>query len=385
MAREIEATPEIIAQQAAALAQPLDAFLLRLRRRPPGMVVTCARGSSAHAATFAKHLIERYLGLPVAEAAPSIASVYQRRLHLCGQLVLAISQSGNSDDLIVFASHARGAGALTVAVTNDPASPLAAACEFILPIAAGPERSVAATKSFVATAATLLRLVGAWAEDSALLNGASQLPDRLARASRLDWSRAAEALCKTTHWLPSAEAQHCDCPGGRVKLKETCNLHTEAFSGAEFLHGPIGWCARTIRFWYLHRPTKRPRACASFAAISTQWGQPDDRGRDPVGGIVLQYSASNLKPMRLPHQSFYLMLVALVTGSGSTSTSRLIFKDHPNDMSARISTLSQPIASSMEALFIGTRGAYRGERILVGPRRRCRSMSRSTSCRRAAG
>ena len=126
MAREIEAAPEIIAQQAAQLARPLESLVLRLRRQPPDVVVTCARGSSAHAATFAKHLIERYLGLPVAEAAPSIASVYQRRLHLCGQLVLAISQSGNSDDLIVFASQARGAGALTVAVTNDPASPLAA-------------------------------------------------------------------------------------------------------------------------------------------------------------------------------------------------------------------------------------------------------------------
>ena len=84
MAREIEATPEIIAGQALNLVRPLDGLLLRLRRQPPGVVVTCARGSSAHAATFAKHLIERYMGLPVAEAAPSIASVYQRRLRLCG-------------------------------------------------------------------------------------------------------------------------------------------------------------------------------------------------------------------------------------------------------------------------------------------------------------
>src|SRR2546423_1576520 len=123
MARDIEATPQIIADQAAALARRLDDLLLRLRRQQPGFVVTCARGSSAHAATFGKHLIERYLGLPVAEAAPSIASVYQRRLQLRNQLVLVISQSGKSDDLIAFASHARGSGALTVAITNDPASP----------------------------------------------------------------------------------------------------------------------------------------------------------------------------------------------------------------------------------------------------------------------
>jgi glucosamine--fructose-6-phosphate aminotransferase (isomerizing) len=240
MAREIEATPEIIAQQPAQLAQPLEGLLLRLRRQPPKIVVTCARGSSAHAATFAKHLIERYLGLPVAEAAPSIASVYQRHLHLRGQLVLAISQSGNSDDLIAFASHARGAGALTAAVTNDPASPLAAACEFVLPIGAGLERSVAATKTFIATAAALLRLVGAWAEDPPLLNSASRLPGRLGQALRLDWSSAADALSGTTHLAVIGRGPTLGIAReAALKLKETCNLHTEAFSGAEFLHGPI--------------------------------------------------------------------------------------------------------------------------------------------------
>jgi glucosamine--fructose-6-phosphate aminotransferase (isomerizing) len=315
MAREIEATPEIIAQQAAKLAQPLDDLLLRLRRRPPGVVVTCARGSSAHAATFAKHLIERYLGLPVAEAAPSIASVYQRRLHLCGQLVLAISQSGNSDDLIVFASHARGAGALTVAVTNDPASPLAAACEFVLPIAAGPERSVAATKSFVATAAALLRLVGAWAENAALLNGASQLPDRLARASRLDWSRAAEALCLTTHVAAIGRGPTLAIAReAALKLKETCNLHTEAFSGAEFLHGPIA-LVRPNYPVLVFAPTDE--AAAGIRQLC--------RDLDAMGATLLIADATRTGGIALPvlpaeqpeadalclMQSFYLMVVAL--------------------------------------------------------------------------
>src|SRR5436190_13726856 len=126
MRSELREAPEALRRQAGGLSAPIADLVALLTRQSPHVVVTCARGSSAHAATFAKHLIERHLGLPVAEAAPSIASVYQRRLHLCGQLVLAISQSGNSDDLIAFASQARGAGALTVAVTNDPASPLAA-------------------------------------------------------------------------------------------------------------------------------------------------------------------------------------------------------------------------------------------------------------------
>jgi glutamine---fructose-6-phosphate transaminase (isomerizing) len=315
MAREIEATPEIVAQQAAKLTQPLDGLLLRLRRRPPGMVVTCARGSSAHAATFAKHLIERYLGLPVAEAALSIASVYQRHLHLCGQLVLAISQSGNSDDLIVFASHARGAGALTVAVTNDPASPLAAACEFVLPVTAGPERSVAATKTFLATAAVLLRLVGAWAESPALLNAASQLPDRLVRASQLDWSRAAEVLSKATHLAAIGRGPTLGIAReAALKLKETCNLHTEAFSGAEFLHGPIA----LVRPYYpvlVFAPTDEAAAgirqlCRDLEAMGAILLIADTT---PTGDIVLpvlppeQPEADALCLM----QSFYLMLVAL--------------------------------------------------------------------------
>jgi glutamine---fructose-6-phosphate transaminase (isomerizing) len=238
MAVEIEATPKIVARQPRT--QAFDDLLVRLRHQTPQLVVTCARGSSAHAATFAKHLIERYLGLPVVEAAPSIASVYQRHLTLRGQLVLAISQSGNSDDLIAFASHARDAGAVTVAVTNDLASPLAAACAFVLPIAAGPERSIAATKTFIATAAILLRLVGAWAEDPILLMAASRLPDRLSQAATLDWSLAAETLSTATHLATIGRGPTLGIAReAALKLKETCNLHTEAFSGAEFLHGPI--------------------------------------------------------------------------------------------------------------------------------------------------
>lgn len=315
MAREIEATPEIIAGQALNLVRPLDGLLLRLRRQPPGVVVTCARGSSAHAATFAKHLIERYLGLPVAEAAPSIASVYQRRLRLCGQLVLAISQSGNSDDLIAFASHARDTGALTVAITNDTASPLAAACEFVLPLGAGPERSVAATKTFIATAAVLLRLVGAWAEDAALLNSASQLPARLAHASRLDWSRAAETLSQTTHLAAIGRGPTLAIAReAALKLKETCNLHTEAFSGAEFLHGPIA-LVRPNYPVLVFGPTDEAapgirQLCRDLDAMGATLLIADSI---PTCGIALpvlpaeQPEADALCLM----QSFYLMVVAL--------------------------------------------------------------------------
>src|SRR5262245_63354068 len=118
MAEEIAAAPEVVARQAGALEPGLARLVALLEQQPPQLVVTCARGSSAHAATFGKHLIERYLGLPVAAAAPSIASVYRSGLSLRDQLVLVISQSGKSDDLIDFADVAKRSGAVTVDVTK---------------------------------------------------------------------------------------------------------------------------------------------------------------------------------------------------------------------------------------------------------------------------
>src|SRR5438067_12448420 len=110
MAEELREAPAAVRRQQEALTGPLRQLVMRLKSSPPRLVVTCARGSSAHAATFAKHLIELHLGIPVAAAAPNIASVYRRRLALEGQLFLAISQSGRSDDLVDNALMAREAG-----------------------------------------------------------------------------------------------------------------------------------------------------------------------------------------------------------------------------------------------------------------------------------
>jgi glucosamine--fructose-6-phosphate aminotransferase (isomerizing) len=244
MAHEIAEAPQAVARQAAALAQPIAELAARLKRRPPQVVVTCARGSSGHAATYGKHLIERTVGVPVAAAAPNIASVYGRRLNLEGQLFLAISQSGKSDDLIEMALSARCAGALTVAVVNATDGPLTRACEIVLPIGAGPELSVAASKTFVAALTALQRLVAAWTEDVALARAVEALPERLAMATSLDWSAAADALSRTSSLVTIGRGPTLAIAReASLKLKETCNLHAEAFSGAEFLHGPVALAA----------------------------------------------------------------------------------------------------------------------------------------------
>jgi glutamine---fructose-6-phosphate transaminase (isomerizing) len=240
MAAELREAPEAVRRQAAALVAPLRDLVDRLNRKPPQVVVTCARGSSAHAATFGKHLIERCLGIPVAAAAPNIATVYHRRPVLKDQLFLAISQSGRSDDLIETATLAKAAGALTVALVNEVESPLARASDIVLPIAAGREISIAATKTFVASVAALIRLVAGWAADRSMGSAIDRLPDRLAGAAALDWGAAVDLLATSDSLVTIGRGPTLAIAReAALKFKETCDLHAEAFSGAEFLHGPI--------------------------------------------------------------------------------------------------------------------------------------------------
>jgi glutamine---fructose-6-phosphate transaminase (isomerizing) len=240
LARELRQAPAAVARQQQELRQPLHALVERLVQRPPQVVVTCARGSSAHAATFAKHLIERHLRIPVAAAAPVVATVYKRDLRLKDQFVIIVSQSGRSDDLIEQARSARRAGALTAALVNKVDSPLAHACEFVLPIGAGTEESVAATKSFVASLSALLRLTAHWTGDRGLDAALERLPDRLGRATELDWGAARDGLAKATGLIAIGRGPTLAIAReAALKLKETCGVQAEAYSGAEFMHGPV--------------------------------------------------------------------------------------------------------------------------------------------------
>src|SRR5262245_25067886 len=190
MADEFRQAPEAVERQAQILSRPLSELIACLRRTPPQVVVTCARGSSGHAASFGKYLIERHLGIPVAAVAPSIMTIYRQGLRLKGQLFLTISQSGRSDDLVEAASSARACGALTAAIVNDTRSPLALACDIVLPMGAGKELSVAATKTFVASVAVLLNLTASWASERSVQAALERLPERLGEAAKLDWSPA---------------------------------------------------------------------------------------------------------------------------------------------------------------------------------------------------
>jgi len=210
-----------------------------LRRLAPRTVITCARGSSDHAATYAKYLIETRARVLTASAAPSISSVYGVAQDLRGCLFIALSQSGRSPDLLASVAAAKAAGATILALCNSPDAPLIAAADLVIELRAGLEASVAATKSYLATLAALLRMVAAWTQDAALASALDTLPALMDRSWALDWSAALPALEPAVHLyvvgrgLGLGAAQEV-----ALKCKETCGLHAEAFSSAELRHGP---------------------------------------------------------------------------------------------------------------------------------------------------
>lgn len=231
---------EVVATQLAANAARLEGIARRLRAAPPRAVVTCARGSSDHAATFAKYLIETRIGVLTSSAGLSVSSVYAATQNMDGVLYLAISQSGKSPDLLASVRAAKEAGAFTVALVNDTASPLAELVDEVLPLHAGPELSVAATKSYIAALAAIVQLVAAWTGDEDLANGLSALPAGLAEAWTLDWTPAVERLQPARNlYVLGRGVGFGIAQEAALKFKETCGLHAEAFSAAEVLHGPM--------------------------------------------------------------------------------------------------------------------------------------------------
>jgi glucosamine--fructose-6-phosphate aminotransferase (isomerizing) len=211
-----------------------------LRDSPPPFVVTCARGSSDHAATFAKYVIETQTGCATASASPSVESIYAVPLRLRGALYLVISQSGASPDLLRSAEAARASGARVVALVNAEDSPLAALADTVIPLHAGAERSVAATKSFIGSLAAILHLVAHWCADASLLRDLQALPEQLRRAFSLDWSPLVEGLANARDLFVLGRGYGlAAAQEAALKLKETCALHAEAFSSAEVRHGPM--------------------------------------------------------------------------------------------------------------------------------------------------
>jgi glucosamine--fructose-6-phosphate aminotransferase (isomerizing) len=240
MLQEARQCPSLVQ---AALREDHDLYQAlgsALRARSPAFAATVARGSSDHAASYAATLFGMVAGRATASLAPSLITRYGARLDLSQAVVLGISQSGASPDLVAVMEAAGAAGALRIALVNAPGSRLAAQAAWVLPQRAGSERAVAATKSFVLTLVAVVRVVAAWSGDSALSEALMRLPERLEAALECDWSAALEVLAKADRgaYVVGRGPAMAIAQEAALKLKETSNLHAEAVSSVEVQHGP---------------------------------------------------------------------------------------------------------------------------------------------------
>jgi glucosamine--fructose-6-phosphate aminotransferase (isomerizing) len=320
MFHEAGEASKVAAAQIAANAGIVAKLAEGLRAKPPRAVVTCARGSSDHAATFAKYLIETKTGVLTSSAALSVSSVYAAPQDLDGVLYVAISQSGKSPDLLAAVENAKAGGAFVVALVNDVASPLAALADAVLPLHAGPELSVAATKSYIAALVAIAQLVAAWSEDAELTAALDALPPALAQAWTQDWTAGVETLAGATNlYVLGRGVGFGVAQEMALKFKETCGLHAEAFSAAEVLHGPMALVKDGFPALVLAQHDETHASTVEMAAgLAARGARLLLAGGEAKGAQVLPTVATVhpvLEPI-LAVQSFYRMANALSVARG---------------------------------------------------------------------
>ncbi|WP_333571599.1 SIS domain-containing protein [Sphingomonas sp.] len=329
MASEAAEAGEAVRRLLDANAPAIAALARDLRANPPALVVTCARGSSDHSATYGKYLIETMIGVPVASAAPSVASVFEAPVSTSRALCIAVSQSGRSPDLLATVKAYQQAGARVVAFVNDEESPLAEIADTTIGLKAGPERSVAATKSYITALAAFAALVAEWAQDEALGAALTALPEQLEQARDLDWSPVVETLRNATNLFVIGRGySFAVAQEAALKFKETCSLHAEAFSAAEVRHGPmaiVGEGFPVLAFATSDVAGDSVReASAEFAARSARLCLADAKAGDASPLPVLAGHPA-LEPI-LMVQSFYPMVNALSLARGNNPDAPLYLR-----------------------------------------------------------
>ena len=242
MRLEAAEAPEVVERLLAHDAERLAALGAALRETPPRSILTLARGSSDHAAHYAGYLVMARLGRLVTSLPMSLVTLHGARLDCDGLLSIAFSQSGQSPDLVLPTREFAARGATTLAFVNDTASPLAQAATWSFGLHAGPEHSIAATKSFIAQMVAGARWVAAWQRDASLDAALRGLPAALRQAVR-----AGDDWCDAVPTLLGAERLYVIGRGtglavameAALKLKEVCGIQAEGLSGAELRHGPM--------------------------------------------------------------------------------------------------------------------------------------------------
>ena len=244
--REIAQQPAVLERLLEGQAGAVAAAAADIRERAPAFVVIAARGSSDNAARYAQHVFGRLCGLPVALATPSLHTVYGTPPRMGDALVLGISQSGASPDVVRVIEDGRRQGAVTVAVTNDPASPMGRAAAHVLELGTGAEESVAATKTYTASLGAVAALAAAIARDADRAAELAAMPAILAAQLELTGD-AAPAVARAAAWerlaVAGRGANYATAFEAALKIKELAAVVAEPYSPPDFLHGPIALVA----------------------------------------------------------------------------------------------------------------------------------------------
>ena len=320
MAREVAEIPQAARRFLTLSAEATADAAKAMRKADPALVVTVARGSSDHAATYLKYAVELLAGVPVASVGPSIASVYKRPLRLGRAACIGISQSGQSPDIVDMMRAAGDGGALTLAITNHADSPLAGASAHCLALQSGPELSVAATKTFVASVLAGLALLAEWQDDDPLREAVPALPDAFAKALTLDWSPLAARLSRAQSlYVLGRGPAFAIANEAALKFKETCGLHAESFSAAEVLHGPSAIVQAQFPVLALGvEDAALPRLSETAARLAAQGADVFLTGGEVAGATRLP-SVPGLHPLCAPlvlSVSFYAFIEALARRRG---------------------------------------------------------------------
>jgi len=249
--QEIHQQPEVVRRFLADQRTAVQEIAAQIADRAPTHVIIAARGTSDNAARYAQYLFGANNRIPVALATPSLYTLYQSPPKLQDALVIGISQSGRSPDIVSVIETSRGQGQLTLAITNNPQSPLAQAAEWVIDLEAGEEKAVAATKTYTSSLAALALLSTALLDDPARLDALNRVPlwmqqtldiaaDEMARIERYTYITRSAVIGRGYNYATAFEAA--------LKIKELTRIVTEPYSSADFLHGPISVLEAGFRF-----------------------------------------------------------------------------------------------------------------------------------------
>ena len=239
MRQEILEIPEAVDRLLGQGAANIKNVAQDIRDANPRFLISVARGSSDHACSYLKYASELLLGLPVASVGPSVSSIYGADLMAQSSVCLSVSQSGQSPDIVGLTRSLRASGAMTVALTNNVESRLVEVADAVLSLHAGPELSVAATKTFVTSLVSGLWLLAEVKQDGKLIAAVRDLPEQLAQAAQCDWSAAADTITRRSLFTLGRGPSYAISDEAALKIKETCQIHAESYSAAEVLHGPV--------------------------------------------------------------------------------------------------------------------------------------------------